>query len=116
MILSHAGGFLPYAAARFKVLLHAFVTKDKSEATLLRELKAFYLDTALSAPTGLPSLMAFAEPGHVLFGTDNPYVSPDGLAAFTHDLDDYAGFAPGELEAIDRTSAEALFSRLRAAA
>ena len=57
--------------------------------------------------------MAFAEPGHVLFGTDNPYVSPDGLATFTRELDTYAGFAPGQLDAINRTSAEALFPRLR---
>ncbi len=113
VILSHAGGFLPYAATRFKVLLHAFVTKEKSEEALLKELQAFYLDTALSPPDGLPSLMAFAAPGHVLFGTDNPYVSPDGLATFTHELDSYTGFAPGQLEAIDRTNAEALFPRLR---
>ena len=113
VILSHAGGFLPYAASRFKVLLHAFVTKDKSEEALLAEMKAFYLDTALSTPDGLPSLMAFAEPGHVLFGTDNPYVSPDGLATFTRHLDSYEGFAPGQLEAINRSNAEALFPRLR---
>ncbi len=112
VILSHAGGFLPYAATRFKVLLHAFVTKDRSEGALLRDLKAFYLDTALSPPDGLPSLMAFAEPGHVLFGTDNPYVSPDGLATFTQELDGYAGFTPGQLETINRTNAETLLPRL----
>ena len=116
VILSHAGGFLPYAAARFKVLLHAFVTRDKSEEALLKDLKAFYLDTALSTPTGLPSLMAFAEPGHVLFATDNPYVSPDGLATFTRELDTYDGFTPGQLEGINRTNAEALFPRLRTSA
>ncbi len=111
VILSHAGGFLPYAASRFKVLLHAFVTKDRSEDALLRDMKAFYLDTALSPPDGLPSLMAFAEPGRVLFGTDNPYVSPDGLATFTRELDGYAGFEPGQLQAINRVNAEALLPR-----
>ena len=57
--------------------------------------------------------MAFAVPARVLFGTDDPYVSPDTLATFTRSLDEYAGFAPGQLGRVNRTNAEALFPRLK---
>jgi predicted TIM-barrel fold metal-dependent hydrolase len=75
LILSHAGGFLPYAAARFAQLLHAVNPKRTAEA-LTSDMQAFYFDTALSTPTGLPSLLAFAAPGHILFGSDYPYAPP----------------------------------------
>lgn len=114
IILSHAGGFLPYAATRFAVLLHAYALKDKSEEALTAELRTFYFDTALSTPNALPSLLAFAAPGHVVFGSDNPYVPPGVLARFTRELDEYAGFKPNQLDSINRGTCEALFPRLRA--
>lgn len=44
-------------------------TRDPFEA--LRDFADFYYDTALSgSPTALPSLLAFAHPGHVLYGSD----------------------------------------------
>lgn len=113
VILSHAGGFLPYAATRFSVLLHAYAMKQVPEHALLEQFRRFYFDTALSAPDGLPSLMAFAAPGHVVFGADNPYIGPDVQTRFAEALDSYPGFAPGQLDAINHLSAEALFPRLR---
>ena len=115
VILSHAGGFLPYAATRFSVLLHAYAMKEVPEQVLLEQFRRFYFDTALSAPDGLPSLMAFAEPGHVVFGADNPYISSDVQAKFTGELDGYPGFEPGQLDAINHGNAETLFPRLRRA-
>ncbi len=112
VILSHAGGFLPYAATRFAVLLHAYALKDKSEDELAAQFRKFYFDTALSAPDGMPSLMAFADPQRILFGADNPYISLDVQRRFTGELDKYDGFAPTQLEAINYLNAEALFPRL----
>lgn len=72
-------------------------------------LRRFWFDTALSAtPSSLPSLLAFADPARVLFGSDWPF-APD-LAV---------GFNAGNLDALDdatqrrinRTNAEALFPR-----
>nr|WTB08001.1 amidohydrolase family protein [Streptomyces antimycoticus] len=95
VILSHGGGFLPYAE------------------DLLRDLKRFYFDTALSAsPSALPALLAFAEPGHVLYGSDWPFAPQDAGTYYNHYLETYPDYAPGQAEAIDRGNAEALFPRL----
>lgn len=92
---------MPYAATRFAVLLHAHAVKNKAENALLRQLRKFHFDTALTAPDGLPSLMAFADPSHLVFGADNPYISSDVQASFSGALDGYAGLKPGELDAIN---------------
>ena len=113
IILSHAGGFLPFAAQRFGVLLHDYTMKDRSIDDIVKLLKLFYFDTALSSPDALPSLMAFAAPGHVLFGSDNPYIDGDQQAMFTDAQDQWNGFTPEQLQAVNRTNAEALFPRLK---
>ncbi len=68
IILSHGGGYLPYAASRFAELI-ASLNPDRSAGSLLDEMTRFYFDTALVAPTGL---RAFARDGHILFGADYP--------------------------------------------
>ncbi|MFV0524979.1 MAG: amidohydrolase family protein [Acidimicrobiales bacterium] len=104
-ILSHAGGFVPYAAHR--IALAASPSGEAVEGLDL--LGRFYFDTALSAsPTALPSLLAFARPGHVLFGSDWPYAPAPVVSAFVagleaHPLDDE------QRRSIDRGAAEALF-------
>lgn len=113
IILSHAGGFLPYAVQRFAVLLHDYTLKDISEEDISKELKTFYFDTALSTPDALPSLLAVVDPSHIVFGSDNPYISQDTQAKFTQALDDYSGMPDGLLSRINRTNAEALFPRLK---
>ncbi len=111
IVLSHGGGFLPYAATRFAELLHSLVP-DRSADTLLAEMKSFYFDTALTAPSGLPSLLAFAKSGRIFFGTDYPYASEKVSKTFTKNLDAYEHFRADEFVAINR-GAGALFSRLR---
>ncbi len=113
IILSHAGGFLPYAATRFAVLLHDYVLKDTSIEHVLAQLRQFYFDTALSPPDGLPSLLAFADPSHILFGADNPYISADNQALFSSHLDGYEDMEPDQLDAINHGNARILFPRLR---
>ena len=110
IILSHGGGFLPYAATRFAELKHS-LAPDRSVDSLTADMKSFYFDTALTAPSGLPSLLAFAARGRVLFGTDYPYASEAVSKTFTKNLDEYQGFEEGELDEINR-GAGALFSRL----
>jgi len=109
IILSHAGGFLPYASHRVSVA--AWQTGNPLDG--LAQLKRFYFDTALSgSPTALPSLLAFAAPGHVTFGSDFPYAPPSVVAGFTGM---YEGFALDDAQrrSIDRGAAEQLFARLR---
>ncbi|MFG1642730.1 amidohydrolase family protein [Amycolatopsis sp. NPDC049252] len=112
IILSHAGGFLPFAAHRFTgaAMFNPGTTPDG----ILAGLRKFYFDTALSAtPTALPSLFAFAEPGHVLYGSDFPFAPADWRAEFDRCLTTYDGPGAERFPDVDRTAAEALFPRLR---
>ena len=113
VILSHGGGFLPYAAYRFAGLTATVTDPGRTADSLLRDFKRFYFDTALAAsPTALPALLAFAEPGHVLYGSDWPFAPKEAGTYYNHFLETYPGFTPGQAEAINRTSAEALLPRL----
>lgn len=108
MILSHAGGFVPYAAYRI-----ANQSNVPDSAVMLDALSSFYFDLALSAsPTVLPSLLPFAKPGRVLFGSDWPYCFSKTVGVFTDHLDRYAGLDTAARRAINRGNAEALFPRL----
>ncbi len=113
IILSHAGGFLPYSVTRFTVLLHAYTMKDMSEDEIRQKFRRFYFDTALSAPDALPSLLGFADPKRIVFGSDNPYIGADTQARFTRATDEFFGMPDGLLDAIDHKNAEILFPRLR---
>jgi predicted TIM-barrel fold metal-dependent hydrolase len=109
IILSHGGGFLPYAASRFAELTSS-LNPDRSATSLLDEMGRFYFDTALVAPSGLPSLLAFGNPGHILFGTDYPYASTPVSKTFTRGLDDAEGLSAEKLSEIN-IGARALFER-----
>jgi predicted TIM-barrel fold metal-dependent hydrolase len=110
IILSHAGGFLPYAAHRIAAGL--IEPSGRDPLSLLEDLASFYFDTALSgSPAALPSLLAFARPGHVLFGSDWPFAPEPAVAWFTGGLDDFAGLDTEGHEAIDHLSARQLFAR-----
>jgi predicted TIM-barrel fold metal-dependent hydrolase len=112
IVLSHAGGFLPYASHR---LLAALLAEggERKPADLLDDLRSFHFDTALSgSPAALPSLLAFAKPGHVLFGSDWPYAPAPAVAYFTGQLDAYAGLDAAGHAAIDRGNAMRLFPGL----
>jgi 6-methylsalicylate decarboxylase len=66
-ILSHAGGFVPYASHRMAVAIMA--ETGASPADTLDDFSSFYFDTALSSSAAaLPTLLAFAKPGTSLWG------------------------------------------------
>jgi 6-methylsalicylate decarboxylase len=109
VILSHGGGFLPYAAYRF--LGAALFNPGVTTESILADLKRFYFDTALSStPAALPSLLAFADPTHITFGSDFPFAPSSKM--FTAALDAYP-LDDTQRHAIARGNAEALFPRLR---
>ncbi len=77
---------------------------------VLDDFASFYFDTALSgSPAALPSLLAFAKPGHVLFGSDWPYAPTIAVSYFTGQLDMYGALDADGHAAIDRGSAEVVF-------
>lgn len=110
-VLSHAGGFLPYASHRLAISIAGDTGGNVDD--ILADLAGFHFDTALSSsPAALPSLLAFAKPGHVLFGTDCPFAPAAVAGYFAAELDDYPGLNPEQRHAVERTNAEALFPRL----
>ena len=112
IILAHGGGFLPYAAHRI-ALTSSLLNQELTLEQMLEDLSSFYFDTALTAsPTALPSLLAFAKPGHVLFGSDWPYAANSSVEYFADQLTSYPELDSKTRQDIDRVSALGLFSRL----
>lgn len=110
-ILSHAGGFVPYASHRMAVAIAG--DTGRSPADSLDDFAGFYFDTALSSSAAaLPSLLAFAKPGHVTFGSDWPFAPLAAGKLFAAGLDGYPGLDAAHRESIERTNALRLFPRL----
>lgn len=110
-ILSHAGGFVPYASHRMAVSIAD--ASARSVLDVLDDFSGFYFDTALSSSrVALPSLLAFADPGHVLFGTDWPFAPERAGQYFEAGLDTYTQREPVLQRQIDRENALGLFPRL----
>ena len=84
-----------------------------SPADSLDDFSSFYFDTALSSSAAaLPTLLAFAKPGHITFGSDFPFAPVAAGKLFAAGLETYPGLAGVVRDAIDRTNALALFPRL----
>lgn len=108
IVLSHAGGFLPFAAER----VARIVSPDGGNPAGLARLRRFWFDVALSSsPYALPSLLAFADPSRITYGSDWPFAVTERSWHFARLLDDFALPAPLR-HAIDRGNAETLFPRL----
>jgi predicted TIM-barrel fold metal-dependent hydrolase len=110
-ILSHAGGFVPYASHRMAVAIMG--DTGASPADSLDDFAGFYFDTALSSSAAAqPTLLAFAKPGHITFGSDWPFAPIAASKLFAAGLETYPGLDAETRGAVDRTNALALFPRL----
>ena len=108
IILSHGGGFLPYIPAR---LAHTMGVMGVGPERL-DQFRSFWFDTALTpSATSLPSLLEFARPERILYGSDFPYATPETIQGFVDALDTYP-LTYAQRTAISHGSAEALFGRL----
>jgi predicted TIM-barrel fold metal-dependent hydrolase len=112
VILSHGGGMLPYASHRIASLTPMGEGRSVDRDGFLAQCAAFYFDTALTAsPHSLPSLLSFAQPDHVLYGSDWPYAREDNSEYFTAQLDAYP-LDDDQRRSIERGVAERLIPRL----
>lgn len=93
IILSHAGGVLPYLAPR---LLEAIRSRSADSAQILEaNMSRFYMDTALSgAPSQLESVIAFGAADRLLFGSDFPYAPMPMTISFARQLDGFIASNP----------------------
>ncbi|WKG05408.1 amidohydrolase family protein [Mycolicibacterium sp. HK-90] len=113
-ILSHAGGFVPYASHRMAVAIMG--DTGRSPADTLDDFAGFYFDTALSSSAAaLPTLLAFTKPGHITFGSDWPFAPLAASQLFAAGLDTYVKLESVARQAINRDNALALFPRLGSA-
>lgn len=110
IILSHAGGFLPYASARFAELAQVFDPAAPSPDELLSRLHRFYFDTALSSGPAIQTLKSFAGSERILFGTDSPYDHGRSVA-FTSTLDSDDSLTEADRTAINHYNAHRLLPR-----
>ncbi|KAG6551980.1 hypothetical protein Mapa_006285 [Marchantia paleacea] len=106
-IFSHAGGSLPFLAYRA-----AFTAPYYSHEVMVEEFKKFYYDTALaSTPSALPTILQFATPDHMTFGTDWPYVTFAGSKFYTDTIDAYP-LSDRDRDLINSTNSRAIFKHL----
>jgi 6-methylsalicylate decarboxylase len=111
VILSHAGGFLPWAAGRAASAGRQGEGPDP--AALRRALRRFHYDTALPmSPYATPSLLAAADPGRILYGSDWPARPADEVATITGDLDADPALDDRTRARVNRDNALRLFPRL----
>jgi predicted TIM-barrel fold metal-dependent hydrolase len=110
IILSHAGGFLPYAATRIEVVADALGKVD--QATVWDGIRRFHYDLALSVPSALPSLLAAADPGRILYGSDWSGVPASVVEHAIRAFDDAAVLDEPNRQAINRGNALSLLPGL----
>ena len=115
IILSHAGGTLPYLIYRAAGMLpHTPMSIGKNTAEIVDEARRFYFDTAISSnPITLPALLRLARPGHVMFGTDFPNAPTASIEYFTQNLKEFDMDDKTRRE-VEYEGALALFPRLKA--
>ncbi|KAH8165888.1 hypothetical protein CIB48_g2350 [Xylaria polymorpha] len=79
---------------------------------IISQAKSFYFGLALSGSNEmLPSLLGFAKPDHLLFGSDFPHATVPFSQSFTKSIDDYPMSDEKRKEAYNG-AAQKLFPRL----
>ena len=138
IILSHGGGTLPFVAGRIADIPMQERLSGKSPEDFLEAARSFYFDLALvghGAPLKL--LLDFAKIGHVLYGSDFPFVQEHNViqqlqvvdhvrvdsgssiggesrrAALDDQLGSETARLPEPLMQVTRRAAEVLFARFR---
>ncbi len=114
IILSHAGGAVPYLA--WRLWTGEFTVPRLSEtapAGVYESLKRFYYDTAMASNPGtFGSLLELVGPEHILFGTDYPYMPDFAIGEFVRNIDEYSAFDTATKQGIKQDNAKELFPRL----
>lgn len=115
IILSHAGGFLPYAYVVMCAVLVAELISHGKEAAAqeLVKFRKFYFETALtSGPMAIPSLLAFADHRRTLFGSVFPYAPRPAASKFNDMLEQASILIEAQKIAFNRGNAKRLLKRL----
>ncbi|MGO4417884.1 amidohydrolase family protein [Streptomyces sp. MCAF7] len=113
IILSHAGGFLPYVAGR--AVSAGRQGEGPDPEAVRRALRRFFYDTALPlSPYATPTLLAAADPTRILYGSDWPARPAREVGAITVDFDRDPALDHRAPRRINRDNALRLLPRLAA--
>ncbi|KAI0972151.1 amidohydrolase family protein [Xylaria arbuscula] len=115
IILSHGGGTLAALVQRSTMISMPTFGAVMSAEDIINQAKSFYFDLALSGSNEmLPLVLGFANPGHVLFGSDFPHATVPFSQTFTKFIDEYA-IDDEKRKDIYNGAAQKLFPRLAGA-
>ena len=110
IILSHAGGTLPYLIGRPASILPK---TDAEHEAFMDQARSFYFDSAVAGSENVLKIIEdFAKPGHILYGSDTPYANEHIINYHTKGLDKFPFKNQKLRDEINRTNALALFPRL----
>jgi predicted TIM-barrel fold metal-dependent hydrolase len=117
VILSHAGGTLPYLLTRMTVPLRGvppeLSSSPKTSAEIREEAQSFFYDLAVSSSHFvLKALLDFVPPTQILYGSDNPYLPAMAVTNFDDDLESFQ-LPRSTRELIYYKNAQSLIPRLR---
>jgi predicted TIM-barrel fold metal-dependent hydrolase len=114
IILSHAGGTLPYLAGRPATVI-PYLDSTWTPEDFLEDASNLYYDTAVAGSKNvLMVIEKFVKPGHILYGSDYPYAGPGIISYHTDGLDNFPFESKTLLEDINCNNALKLFPRLAA--
>jgi predicted TIM-barrel fold metal-dependent hydrolase len=114
LIVAHGGGTVPFLAQRIAMLeghRHA-----QGVSGVISTLRALYYEIAsTTAGYALRSLQELADPAHILWGSDLPFVYGERLQEEVDHWEAYDGFDAAARSAVEGLNAVGLFPRLASA-
>ncbi|GGT36395.1 amidohydrolase family protein [Streptomyces purpureus] len=114
LILSHAGGSVPFLAKRltYGPTIGAHL-KDRQPADLIGSLRRLHYDTAMSANEfALPTLDRLVDPTRILFGSDFPFMKQPEVAESVAGILAHPGWNDEQRLLVERGNALRLFPGL----
>jgi len=114
LILSHAGGTVPFLAKRLTYGPQIVTDlKGKVPRDVIGELAKFYFDVAMvSGRFTLPALNALVPTGQILYGSDFPFMPELDILESTGDVFDFRGYTNEDGRKIASENALQLFPRI----
>ena len=110
LIVAHGGGAVPFLAERIAMMEGHRGAKNVTD--VIPPLRSLYFEIASTTSAyALRSLQEFADPAHILWGTDLPFVYGARLQQEMHQWQHYGGFDDAARRAIEEHNALGLFPR-----
>ncbi|CAD6448423.1 718eb788-366e-4817-b320-026ba66f0043 [Sclerotinia trifoliorum] len=115
IILSHAGGTLPYISSRVANLAYDASIGVKTPEQFMREARSFYTDLAANSYSGpVEYVESWLGPGKTTYGSDFPFIRERTTVGELSFLDGWIYKNGEEGKAVMRQTALDLFPRLKA--